>query len=115
MICGAGRAHSRAPPSPEMADAEAPLAAGKPSLSRSMSTRGKFAKEFVSGHDVPDFDTGMLGWNCGGLFLCLLVALLFVVFGQSSAALLCVQPCIIGAVTTQGVPTDRNPVSDGCL
>ena len=56
-----------------MADGE-DMEIGRPSLARSMSTRSKFAKQFKSGHQSLEWDTGMLAFHAGGAFFCVLLA-----------------------------------------
>ena len=78
-----------------MADGE-DMEIGRPSLARSMSTRSKFAKQFKSGHQSLEWDTGMLAFHAGGAFFCVLLAVLLIALEESPARFLWAFLLLIG-------------------
>ena len=70
-----------------MGDAEN---AGRPSLQRSMSKRGKFAKQFKGAHQVLPFDQTMQIYHGVCLLACVVVAVLLGVLGNNTSVLLAI-------------------------
>lgn len=69
-----------------MGDAESG-GAGRPSLQRSMSKRGSFAKQFRDAHQVLPFDQTLQIYHLGCLCVCVVVAVLLGIFGNNTSVL----------------------------
>ncbi len=60
---------------------------GRPSLQRSMSKRGSFAKQFRGAHQVLPFDQTMQIYHVACFLACVVVAVLLAVLGNSTTVL----------------------------